>query len=184
MIEPAPSPGRASGPRRPPSGPGGGSTPAAARRCPSTWRWGSTNGTGDAFASVLGAAIALRLFLFTVPAVLFSATVVMLVAGRDGFRSLTEQAGLTGDLASQVDQAARADIATQLWLLAVSGWLTVWAGRALTKVLAACSAGAWSMAGRQGRATFRMAASVTTLVFVLVLTAAIVNRLERPRGSR
>jgi hypothetical protein len=136
----------------------------------------------DAFASVLGAAIALRLFLFFVPAMLFVSAVVMLVAGSDGVRSIAEQAGVTGSLADQVGDVSQTDTATRVWLLLVTAWLTVWAGRTLTKVLAACSAGAWGMAGRQGRATLRMAAAVTTLVFLLVVTAAVINRLEKTQG--
>ena len=136
----------------------------------------------DAFASVLGAAIALRLFLFFVPAMLFVTSIVLMVAGHDGVTQMADQAGVTGGLAKQIDDAASTSTSASAWLAVVALWLTVWAGRTLTKVLAACSAGAWRMGGRQGRATLRMAAAVTTLVFLLIVTAAVMNRIKETQG--
>jgi membrane protein len=136
----------------------------------------------DSFASVLGAAIALRLFLFIVPTVVVVMAVILLVAGHDSVRSIAEGSGLTGDLASQIDEVTRTTTTTTLTLLLGGLWLTLWAGRSLTKVLAACSAGAWRMPGRQSRATVRMAAAVTTLVFVVVVTAAVLNRIKQEQG--
>jgi uncharacterized BrkB/YihY/UPF0761 family membrane protein len=136
----------------------------------------------DSFASVLGAAIALRLFLFIVPTVLVVVSVILLVAGHDSVRSLAETSGITGDLASQVEDAANTSTSTTLGLLVAGIWLTLWAGRSLTKVLAACSAGAWRLSGREGKATMRMAAAVTTLVFLVVVTAAVLNRIKEERG--
>ena len=136
----------------------------------------------DSFASVLGAAIALRLFLFIVPTLLVVMSIILLVAGHDSVRSLAENSGITGDLASQVDEATRTNTSTNLGLLVGGLWLTLWAGRSLTKVLAACSAGAWRMEGRLSRATFRMAAAVTTLIFLVVITAAVLNRVKQEQG--
>lgn len=136
----------------------------------------------DSFASVLGAAIALRLFLFFVPAMLLVLGIIMLVVGHDGVREISEQAGVSGSLANQLEQATTTSARTTLGLVAVAFWLTTWAGRSLTKVLAACSAGAWRMAGREGRATLRMAAAVTTLIFLLVVAAGVLNRLEATQG--
>ncbi len=136
----------------------------------------------DAFASVLGAAIALRLFLFFVPAMLLVTGILMLVVGHDGVRSIAEQGGVTGGLANQVEEATTTSRTTTLGLLVAALWLTVWGGRSLTKVLAACSAGAWRMTGRQGRATFRMAVAVTTLIFLFVIVAGVMNRLRETQG--
>jgi uncharacterized BrkB/YihY/UPF0761 family membrane protein len=136
----------------------------------------------DSFASVLGAAIALRLFLFIVPTVLVVMSLILLIAGHDSVRSLAEGSGITGDLASQVDEATRTNTSTNLGLLVGGLWLTLWAGRSLTKVLAACSAGAWRMPGRQSKATIRMAAAVTTLVFLVIVTAAVLNRIKQEQG--
>ncbi len=136
----------------------------------------------DSFAAVLGAAIALRLFLFFVPALLTMFAVVMLVAGHDSIKSIAENSGVTGGLAAQVDQATTTTPTTNITLLVGGLWLLIWSGRSLTKVLASCSAGAWRMAGREGKATLRMAASVTTLVLAVVFTAAVMNRVRISQG--
>ena len=72
----------------------------------------------DSFASVLGAAIALRLFLFFVP-------VVLLVTAVDHARRrarrgevLADNAGVTGSLATQIDQATTTRKTTTYGLLA------------------------------------------------------------------
>jgi membrane protein len=136
----------------------------------------------DSFAAVLGAAIALRLFLFFVPVVLLITGLIMMIAGHDGVKSLADQAGVTGNLANQIDQATTTSKTTTYGLVLAGVWLTVWAGRSLTKVLAACSAGAWRLGGREGRATLRMAGSVTTMTFLLLLTAAMMNRIKDNQG--
>jgi uncharacterized BrkB/YihY/UPF0761 family membrane protein len=136
----------------------------------------------DSFASVLGAAIALRLFLFFVPCVLFVTAVIMMFVGHDGVKQLAGQAGVTGNLAGQIDQATTTSKTTTLGLLVAGIWLAVWAGRSLTKVLAACSAGAWRMGGREGRATLRMAGAVTTMTFLLLVTAGALNRIKDSQG--
>ena len=135
----------------------------------------------DSFA-VLGAAIALRLFLFFVPCVLVVTALLMLFVGHDGVKSLADNAGVTGGLATQIDQATTASKTTTFGLLVAGVWLTVWAGRSLTKVLAACSAGAWRLGGRRGRPHLRMAGAVTTMTFLLVLTAAFLNRVKDNQG--
>ncbi len=136
----------------------------------------------DSFASVLGAAIALRLFLFFVPVVLLITGLIMMVAGHDGVKSLADNAGVTGSLATQIDQATTTSKTTTYGLVLAGIWLTIWAGRSLTKVLAACSAGAWRLGGRQGRATLRMAGSVTTMTLLLLITAALLNRVKDNQG--
>jgi uncharacterized BrkB/YihY/UPF0761 family membrane protein len=136
----------------------------------------------DSFASVLGAAIALRLFLFFVPALLTMFAVVMLIGGHDSIKTISENAGVTGGLAAQVDEATQTTRTTNITLLVGGLWLLLWSGRSLTKVLASCSAGAWRMAGREGKATLRMAASVTTLVLAVVFTAAVMNRVRVSQG--
>jgi hypothetical protein len=136
----------------------------------------------DSFASVLGAAVALRLFLFFVPVVVFVVSVVLLVAGQDGIRSITEQSGVTGSLAAQIDQSTTATRNTTIGLTLAALWLAIWAGRSLTKVLAACAAGAWGLGGREGKATLKMAASVTTLILGILVAAAVLNRIKEEQG--
>lgn len=136
----------------------------------------------DSFASVLGAAIALRLFLFFVPVVVVVVSLILLIAGQDAIHSITENAGVTGSLAAQVDDAARTARRTSVGLLVGGLWLMIWAGRSLTKVLAACSAGAWRMSGREGKATIKMAAAVTTLILGFLVAVGVLNRIKREMG--
>jgi hypothetical protein len=136
----------------------------------------------DSFASVLGAAVALRLFLFFIPVVVFVVSVVLLVAGQDGIRSITEQSGVTGSLAAQIDQSTTATRNTTIGLTLAALWLAIWAGRSLTKVLAACAAGAWGLGGREGKATLKMAASVTTLILGILVATGVLNRIKEEQG--
>ena len=131
---------------------------------------------------MLGAAIALRLFLFFVPVMVVLASILLLVAGSDGVSELVARAGVTANLAAQVQEATTTSRTTTLGFLLGGLWLVGWSGRALTKVLAACWAGAWRLPGRQSRATLRMAASVTTLVMLLVVTASVLNRVRQTQG--
>jgi len=136
----------------------------------------------DSFASVLGAAVALRLFLFFIPVVVVVVSIVLLIAGQDGIHSLTEQAGVTGSLAGQVDEATRTSRNTTIGVILGALWLTIWAGRSLTKVLAACAAGAWGLGGKQGKATIKMAAAVTTLILGILVAAGVLNRIKQEQG--
>ncbi len=136
----------------------------------------------DAFASVLGAAIALRLFLFLVPAVTTAVGLVLLISGSEAVRSLADQANLTSEVASQIETSTRTTTLQALSIFVGSLWLTVWAGRSLTKVLAACAGGAWRMSGRQTKVTVRMAGAVTSLVLLLVVVSAVLNRVRDDLG--
>lgn len=132
----------------------------------------------DTFASVLGAALAMRLFLFLVPFLAFAVGAVIAVFGGAGIDTIIEGSGVTGALAAQIRAATESTRAGGLALMASGIVLSLWAGRSLTRVLAACSAGAWRIAGRESRATLRMAGTVTALVTLLVLLLVLMNRVR------
>jgi hypothetical protein len=136
----------------------------------------------EAFASVLGAAVALRLFLFVVAISLLLAGSLLLVAGSEGIRELLSQANVTGSLAGQIGGAAKGSRSAGVSMVLLGLWLTLTNGRKLANVLAACSASAWHMDARQARPTLRMAAGVTTLVMILMLTASVLNRIREATG--
>lgn len=136
----------------------------------------------ELFASVLGAAIALRLFLFLVPAVAVGVALLTVAVGQDSLGRLVEEAGVTGQLAEQIDEATRASRSTWLAVLVSATGLTVWAGRNLTQVLATCSIAAWRLDPRRNRATLRSWMTVTMLVLAVTATAAVVNRLREGFG--
>lgn len=136
----------------------------------------------DAFGSVLGSAIALRLFLFV------TALAVVLVAGMGAFldseslHSAIETTGVSGGMASQVEAAANASSGRDIGLFLTGLFLCLSAGRSLTRVLAACSAGASGMDGRAARFSMRIAARVTALLALLVVAAIVLTRLREAHG--
>ena len=98
-----------------------------------------------ALASVLGAAIALRLFLFVVPLVV-ALTGLVNVLGMPGVvRDILGQAKVGGSLAGEIESAATHSQRTGIGLLVTGGLLTIWAGRSLTSVLVAAASSAWRL---------------------------------------
>jgi hypothetical protein len=136
----------------------------------------------ESFASVLGAAIALRLFMFVVAIALLLSGGALLALGKESVREALSQANVTGSLASQIGDAAARSGSAAITMLLLGVWLTVTNGRKLTAVLAACSASSWHIDARRARPTLRMAVGVTTLVMVLLLTASILNRIRDATG--
>jgi hypothetical protein len=136
----------------------------------------------DAFASVLGSAIALRLFLFMVPAILTVVSILNIIWGPDAIASLLGKSGVTGSVASQIEGAVKTSQGSS-WIIALGGlWLSAWAGRGLTRVLAACSAGSWRLTSTEGKMTLRMAGSVTGLVGLIFVSSAVLNHFRQNAG--
>ncbi|MCU0269315.1 MAG: YihY/virulence factor BrkB family protein [Acidimicrobiales bacterium] len=136
----------------------------------------------DAFASVLGSAIALRLFLFAVPATLVIYGIIIAVFGADGIRGLLSQSNIGGSVAEELETATSNDQTTGFGIITSGLFLLALAGRTLTKVLAACAAGAWGYRGRESKATFRMAVAVTSLVMLLLFAIMALNRIRARFG--
>lgn len=136
----------------------------------------------DAFASVLGSALALRLFLFTMAMSVTIVSLLNLLFGSSGVHESLGASGVTGQLASEVEGATNASAGRDLGLLLTGLFLGMWAGRTLTKVLAACSVGAWRMEGRAAKATVQIAVRVTGLVALLLVAASLLNRLRVSYG--
>jgi hypothetical protein len=137
----------------------------------------------DAFASVLGSAIALRLFLFFVPATLVVVQLVFLLSGSASapVEAGLQEAGLSESVSRQIELALRSQAGRSLPVLLGGIWLAAWAGRSLTMVLAAASAGSWRMTGRS-KLTIRTSATVTGLVLLLMVVSAGLNRLRDEFG--
>jgi hypothetical protein len=136
----------------------------------------------EQLTAILGSAIALRLFLFMVPMLATWMAIMVLVLGPNGLDSLLQQASITGELAQEVNSVTDTSGSTLLVAIVTSAWLAAWAGRNLVVVLAACSATAWRLDVTARRATLRVSAAVTMLVFVLVVAASVTNRLRSEFG--
>lgn len=136
----------------------------------------------EQFAAVLGAAVALRLFLFLVPAVVTVVGLLSAVLPRDRWDDVMQQAAITGQLAGQVTDAMQTS--RSKWFVVFLGglWLSTWAGRNLALVLAACSSAAWRLDVRANRMTLRAAGTVTLLAFGVFLSASVVSRLRSSFG--
>lgn len=136
----------------------------------------------DAFASVLGSAIALRLFLFSAALVVALVSAANLILGRWGLEGVLDGAGLTAEMAQEVSNAARPETGRDLGVLLSSTAVALWAGRSLTLVLAACSAGGWRMHATEARASVGVVVRVTGLVSLVVLAASLLARLRAEFG--
>lgn len=130
----------------------------------------------ELLTSILGSAIALRLFLFIVPLLAFVISMIRLVIGENGLNLLLEQASIAGQLAQEVSRGT--STSTLVLTALTAAMLSIWAGRNLVLVLAACSGTAWRLSVNERRASLRANATVTLLVIGLVLAASIVNRLR------
>jgi uncharacterized BrkB/YihY/UPF0761 family membrane protein len=136
----------------------------------------------DQFASVLGAAVALRLFLFMVPAVLAAVGVLTAVVPQRKVEALIRGTSVTGSVAEEVAKATEASRSAWILLLLGGLWVSIWAGRNLAIVLAACSGAAWRLEASRSRADLRTAGAVTLLAFGIVVCLAVVNRLRASFG--
>ena len=136
----------------------------------------------EQLTAILGSAIALRLFLFMVPTVALVVATILLVVGPGGLEALLTQASITGELAQEINRTTDTSTSTLILTIITSVWLAAWAGRNLVIVLAACSGMAWRLDVAARRASLRITATVTILVFVLVITASVTNRLRSEFG--
>jgi len=132
----------------------------------------------DAFASVLGSAIAMRLFVFWVSLMVAAVALVELFVGTAGLHSVFDTAGVTGSVATQLEGSASGSAGRSLVLLFTGLFLTLSSGRSLTRVLTACSAGAWGLSGRDVKARVRTIMRITGLVALLVVAAGLLNRVR------
>jgi hypothetical protein len=136
----------------------------------------------ETFASVLGSAIALRLFLFFVPIVVAVVGFIQMVMGSNRISQLLSQANIKGGMAAQIASATRTSKNSGFLIFAGGLLAAIWAGRSLTRVLAACAAGSWQLGGVRGKATLKMAGMVTGLLFAMVVIAAVINRIRVHSG--
>jgi uncharacterized BrkB/YihY/UPF0761 family membrane protein len=131
--------------------------------------------------TVVGSAVALRLFLFFVPLLLFVVGLAGFVATWVDAEEVNETAGLTGNLAAQIRSALSQPAQTR-WvavLVGLYGMLTT--GYALSKVLVAATALGWRLDQRP-KASPRIVGSIVGLIAGVGLVAIIVNRIRAELG--
>jgi uncharacterized BrkB/YihY/UPF0761 family membrane protein len=131
--------------------------------------------------TVVGSAIAFRLFLFFVPLLLFLVGVAGFVSHAVDADDLNEEAGLTGSLAAQIDTALSQPAQTR-WIAVIIGLLGVGtAGYSLSKVMVASSALGWQLPERP-KASPRVVGAFVGLIAGVGLVAALINRIRSELG--
>jgi uncharacterized BrkB/YihY/UPF0761 family membrane protein len=133
-----------------------------------------------AAGSVLGSAIAFRLFLFVVPTVLF-------VVGLTGFfadivsAEDVNDAGITGSLAAQINTALDQPSSTR-WIavgVGLVGMATT--GRTLSRALAQASCLAWQVPMRS-KASVRVISTIVGLLVGLAILMTVVDQVHDALG--
>ena len=134
----------------------------------------------ESAGTVVGSAIAFRLFLFFVPLLLFAVGVLGFLSSIVGDEEI-EDAGITGSLASQMSTALSQPNSTR-WIATLAGLFgMVLAGRTLSKVLVAASCLAWKQPV-SAKASPRVIGAIIGLLFSIGLVSTLINRVRAELG--
>jgi len=133
----------------------------------------------DAFASVLGSAIALRLFLFVIPADITLLGLLNLLRLKGVFGDALESSVTTGAVAANYQNLS---VMRALWVTVSGLVLTLWAGRSLTRVLATCPTASWQLHARAARVGIRAIAALSALVVGLLIASISFARMRDVGG--
>ncbi len=131
------------------------------------------------FGSVLGSAVAFRLFLFVFSLVVLSVGAGVLVLGSGLFgEGLGDDLGLAGSLATQVDEALSQNDSSGILLVLGGIAATAWAGRNLAITLTAASANAWRIPRPAGVTSVRAVGVIIGLVSAAMVFATVLRLVE------
>lgn len=135
----------------------------------------------EAGGTLLGSALALRLFLFFVPFLLLVVGLIGVLGRPSDGSSTNDTAGLAGTMANYVNDAFSQGGRTPWIALAIglSGVMTT--GYSLTRALVVSSALSWRMSGKQ-QTPVRAIGIVVGLVISVALASAIANRISQAAG--
>ena len=136
----------------------------------------------ETLAAVLGAAIALRLYLFMIPAMATLVGLLLTVFGKDRLDQIVTSSSLGTTVAQDISNATSDSRTAAIALFFVGLWLTIWAGRSLTKGLAACAGRAWRLDTKLSKATLTAAGSITAMALLMLTTTMVLNRLRSVHG--
>ncbi|MGN6694544.1 MAG: YhjD/YihY/BrkB family envelope integrity protein [Aquihabitans sp.] len=136
----------------------------------------------EALASVLGSAVALRLYLFFIPALIMGVGLAILLVGQDQVDSALTTVSISGSMAKDISSAVSASDGTGFAFLIGGLWLTVWAGWSLTRVLAACAGRAWRLDPKTSKATMPAVGALTAMLLLLLGCTLLLNRLRERHG--
>ncbi len=131
--------------------------------------------------TVVGSAIAFRLFLFFVPLLLLLVGLAGFVAGWVEAEDVNDNAGITGGLADQIRSAFQQPDSTRWIALLLGLFGVVTTGRSLSKVMVASSSLAWRLPTTT-RASVKVIGALVGLLTGIGLLAALVNRVRGEFG--
>ena len=135
----------------------------------------------EAAGTIVGSALAFRLFLFFVPLTLFVVGALGFLARWVEADDINDAAGLSGTIAVQIDTALSQPDSTR-WIATLVGLFgTVWAGRSLSKVMTSASCLSWRLPVTT-KASVRVIGAVVGLVAAIVIVATVVNHFHRDYG--
>jgi membrane protein len=133
-----------------------------------------------AAGSVVGSALALRLFLFFVPLLLFSVGLIGVFAGLLSAEHV-DDSGLKGVIAEQIKSALDQQSSTH-WLAFLTGLIGMaTAGRVLSRTIAQASCLAWQMPVR-ARTSVRLMGCLIGVIVGGALISAVVDRIREAAG--
>ena len=134
----------------------------------------------DAAGTIIGSAIAFRLFLFFVPLILFAVGLLGFFASFVESEDV-ESAGITGSLATQINAALTQPSSTR-WIAVIIGLLGMaTAGRALTRALVSANCLAWQLPV-QTRSSIRLIGAISGLIVGMGIVGTVVNKLRHELG--
>ena len=135
----------------------------------------------DAGGTLIGSALAVRLFLFFAPLTLFVVGVAGVVGAQTDVESPADDYGISGSMAEYIDQALTQQ-GSAPWIAMGIGLIGIaTTGRTLSRALTLSSALSWQLGGRQ-KVPVRAIGIVIGLVVGLALAGAIVNRIRQSSG--
>jgi uncharacterized BrkB/YihY/UPF0761 family membrane protein len=136
----------------------------------------------DSDASVMGAAIALRVFLFFVPLLLVGVGLLGFIGDHVSSGTVTKELGVSGTLAHDMDVAIDQS-STARWTAFVIGLFgAAWAGRTLAKTLAAASRRAWDLDTPHKTPPVKIVGAVAGLIGTLGVLTTVANRMRNAFG--
>ncbi|MGI9602494.1 MAG: hypothetical protein ACR2QE_11455 [Acidimicrobiales bacterium] len=135
----------------------------------------------DAAGTLLGSALALRLFLFFVPLVLLTVGIFGVIGDRVDIASLSESIEVEGSAAQELDAAFDQD-PVSAWLAVLAGVVGIaWTGRSLTRALVLSSALSWRLGGKH-KTPLRVVGVVVGLTIGMALIWVIANFIRQRLG--
>jgi uncharacterized BrkB/YihY/UPF0761 family membrane protein len=136
---------------------------------------------GEIAGTVVGSALAFRLFLFFVPLLVFVVGLAGFIASWVDADDVADNAGISGGLAEQIRSAFDQPGSTR-WAAVLLGLVgIVSTGRTLSKVMVASSTLAWRLPTTT-RASLKVAGGLVGLIAGIGLVAALMSRVRAEFG--